>query len=153
MIPFPRRLPRRQRHPQSNVALRVDKLAGGIVKAASFEVHQGEIFGIAGLVGSGRTELLRLIFGADVAKSGCVSLGGTDSQRFRHPSQAVAAGLAMITEDRKHNGLLLSKSIWFNSTLASLRQRFSMFGGIRHRVEREAVTRQQAALEIPLPKH
>ena len=112
-----------------------------VVRDISFEVHRGERFGIAGLVGAGRTQLLRLIFGADRADSGQVYLSSeTRPRRFRHPSQAVAAGLAMVTEDRKENGLLLSQSIRFNTTLGALGTRFSKTGLVRFREEQRAVT-------------
>jgi ribose transport system ATP-binding protein len=100
---------------------------GALVRDVSFTVHRGERLGVAGLVGSGRTELLRAIYGADVAESGSVTVGpamggGATGQRFRHPRQAVAAGLALVTEDRKQDGLLLSQSITLNTTLAAISQ-------------------------------
>ncbi len=125
-----------------NIALRVDGFSrAGVVQDVSFEVRHGERLGIAGLVGAGRTELLRMIFGADRADAGHVYLGGENrARRFHHPIQAVAAGLAMVTEDRKENGLLLSQSIRFNTSLATLRSRFSKLGLIRLRAEQRAVT-------------
>ncbi|TWU06223.1 sugar ABC transporter ATP-binding protein [Stieleria varia] len=117
-------------HRTDERALAVDGLTGGMVDNVTFEVARGERLGIAGLVGSGRTELIRLIFGADVASSGSVSVGTDGSPTtFKHPKQAVAAGLAMVTEDRKQNGLLLSQSIRMNSTICALGKRFST-GGI-----------------------
>jgi ribose transport system ATP-binding protein len=93
----------------------------GTVAPTSFEVHGGEIVGIAGLIGSGRTELLRLIFGADRADQGEVFIGDTNAAaRIASPKDAVAAGIAMVTEDRKGQGLLLQQSIAKNTTLASL---------------------------------
>jgi ribose transport system ATP-binding protein len=91
------------------------------VKPVSFELRAGEILGIAGLIGSGRTELLRLIFGADHADQGGVYLGESETgHRFSSPKAAVQAGIAMITEDRKGQGLLLRQSIAINTTLAAL---------------------------------
>ncbi|QDV62092.1 sugar ABC transporter ATP-binding protein [Crateriforma conspicua] len=134
---------------QVDTVLRVDALTGGLVDRVSFNVNRGERLGIAGLVGSGRTELLRLIFGADVATSGNVYLrDDATAYRFRHPRQAVAAGIAMVTEDRKDNGLLLSKSIQFNTTLASLRHRFATTGMVRGRIERSATQTQCDQLDI-----
>lgn len=134
---------------QPQVALSVRKLSGGPVKDVSFEVHRGEKLGIAGLVGSKRTELLRLIFGADLASVGGVSLEGEqECQRFSHPSQAVEAGLAMVTEDRKENGLLLSQSIRFNTTIASMWQRFAALGVVRRIDEEKATTKQCDALDV-----
>ncbi|MBB5371540.1 MULTISPECIES: sugar ABC transporter ATP-binding protein [unclassified Janthinobacterium] len=102
--------------------LRVRGLArGNVVHPTSFEVRSGEILGIAGLIGSGRTELLRLIFGADRADAGQVFLGDSEiPAALGSPQAAVKAGIAMITEDRKGQGLLLRQSIAVNTTLASL---------------------------------
>jgi ribose transport system ATP-binding protein len=102
--------------------LRVRGLARGkVVNPTSFDLRAGEILGIAGLIGSGRTELLRLIFGADRADAGAVFLGDSEVPAALHsPQAAVQAGIAMITEDRKGQGLLLRQSIAVNTTLASL---------------------------------
>jgi ribose transport system ATP-binding protein len=113
----------------------VDSISLGMVKAVSFEVSAGEIFGIAGLVGSGRTELLRAIFGADVAENGSVAVAGRAARRFHHPSQAVAGGLAMVTEDRKQSGLLLEQTVRCNTSLSAMMKRFSKFGIIRQNEE------------------
>jgi ribose transport system ATP-binding protein len=111
------------------VRLRVRGLSRDkIVRNVSFDVHAGEILGIAGLVGSGRTELLRAIFGADRAEAGTVAVGDVPPRRFRSPRQAVAAGLAMVPEDRKEQGLLMPCSVRINATLAHLRA-FRRWGG------------------------
>ncbi|NUT59897.1 sugar ABC transporter ATP-binding protein [Herbaspirillum sp. C9C3] len=92
-----------------------------VVQPASLALHAGEVLGIAGLIGSGRTELLRLIFGADRADQGEILIG--DSQqpaRIRSPRDAVKAGIAMVTEDRKGQGLLLPQAISVNTSLANL---------------------------------
>lgn len=140
---------------RDDVIFRVDGLRGDArssgcqVHDVSFDLHRGEKLGIAGLVGSGRTELLRLIFGADAASAGGVSFQGDDSpRRFRHPNQAVSAGLAMVTEDRKQNGLLLSKPIRFNTTIASMWQRFSAFGIARQNAESKTTREQCDSLEV-----
>ncbi|XZE17626.1 sugar ABC transporter ATP-binding protein [Pirellulaceae bacterium SH449] len=114
------------------IALRLKDLSSGTVKNISFSVRAGEVLGITGLVGAGRTELLRAIYGADRATSGAIYLHGDDTpKRFSSPAQAVAAGLAMITEDRKSTGLLLSHSIADNATLAALKRSFSRWGVLR----------------------
>ena len=102
--------------------LRVHELGRkGVVHPTSLEVKAGQIVGIAGLIGSGRTELLRLIFGADSADSGQVFVGDSSvAAVINTPKDAVEAGIAMITEDRKGQGLLLQQSIAVNSTLARL---------------------------------
>ncbi len=122
---------------------------GRFVRDVSFTVHRGERLGIAGLVGSGRTELLRLLFGADRAERGDVFLSNDPSpRRFRNPAEAVAAGLAMVTEDRKESGLLLPLSIRVNATLASMTKQFSWFGLIRSGDERDVAERTRELMEI-----
>ncbi|WP_437222332.1 sugar ABC transporter ATP-binding protein [Planctomicrobium sp. SH661] len=136
-------------HDATSWAMKVDNLSGGPVKDVSFQVRKGERLGISGLIGSGRTELLRLIFGADIATSGTVQFPDElDAFRFRHPSEAVAAGLAMVTEDRKSNGLLLSQSIRVNRTLAVVKKCFSRLGLIRAREEIDSTERNREELGI-----
>ncbi|MFG0266862.1 MAG: sugar ABC transporter ATP-binding protein [Rhodopirellula sp. JB055] len=134
-------------HRTDQVGLMVDQITSGMVNDVSFTVRRGERFGIAGLVGSGRTELLRAICGADVATSGNVSRGEGERVRFTHPSQAVQAGFAMVTEDRKQNGLLLSQSIRANTSLAALASKFSRKGWIREKEEVEAARLIHRSLE------
>ncbi|QEG39093.1 sugar ABC transporter ATP-binding protein [Roseimaritima ulvae] len=135
-------------HRRDEIAMRVRSLSNAVVRDVSFEVRRGERLGITGLVGSGRTELLRAIFGADVATTGSVFLqGDSQGRRFQSPSQAVQAGLAMVTEDRKQNGLLLSQSISTNTSLSSLQARFSRMGLIKGREERRAAQRWVDELE------
>jgi ribose transport system ATP-binding protein len=102
--------------------LRVNRLSRGqAVRDVSFEVRGGEIFGLAGLIGAGRTELLRLIYGADRADGGEVWLGDPLKPIDVHtPRAAVQAGLALITEDRKGEGLLLPHSIAANISLGNM---------------------------------
>ena len=91
------------------------------VQDVSFEVRAGEIFGISGLIGAGRTELLRLIFGADIADSGTIALGAPAQViNVRSPMDAVGHGIALITEDRKGEGLLLTQSIGANIALGNM---------------------------------
>jgi ribose transport system ATP-binding protein len=106
------------------VALRVHGLtAGERVRDVSFQVHRGEILGLAGLIGSGRTETLRAIFGADQKDRGEVWLGDSQTPlNIREPADAVRAGIGMVPEDRKLDGLLLTQSVRVNTTLATLPQ-------------------------------
>ncbi|MCO8123637.1 sugar ABC transporter ATP-binding protein [Stieleria sp. TO1_6] len=124
--------------PADAPVLSVDSLTCGIVQDVSFAVRAGETFGITGLVGSGRTELLRAIFGADPADSGSVTVGNRDATRFSHPADAVVGGLAMVTEDRKQNGLLLDQSIRSNTAINSLAPFFSRCGVVLQQRERTA---------------
>jgi ribose transport system ATP-binding protein len=93
--------------------------AGGLIRNVSFDVRQGEILGIAGLIGAGRTETLRAIFGADPKSSGEILVGGKPVI-IRNPADAIRAGIGLVPEDRKHDGLLLSQSIRVNTTLNTL---------------------------------
>ena len=86
----------------------------------SFSLKQGEILGIAGLIGAGRTELLRAIFGVDQYKQGRVFLDNQQA-KFHHPHQAIGKKVGFITEDRRDQGLLLDKSIIENISLPSIR--------------------------------
>lgn len=117
-------LPERPPRTPGKVALKVEQLRRApAVQEVSFEVRTGEIVGLAGLVGSGRTETLRAIFGADRPDAGRIFLHGHSTPaRIHSPHDAVRQGLALLTEDRKEQGLLLPLPIRCNVTLASLAQ-------------------------------
>lgn len=104
------------------LALRVRQLTRRpAVRQVSFDLHRGEILGLAGLVGCGRTETVRAIFGADRPESGEIFLAGRpEPARIRSPKDAVRQGIALLTEDRKEQGLLLSLSLRVNITLTRL---------------------------------
>lgn len=118
----------------------------GAFSDVSLTLRAGEIVGIAGLVGSGRTELLRAIFGADQPERGEIVVDGL-SVRFRSPAQALRRGLGLLPEDRKTQGLLLDRALRENVTLASLR-RFTRFGILRPGREERAVRGLMAELQI-----
>jgi ribose transport system ATP-binding protein len=103
-------------------ALRVRGLcAGARVRDVTFDVRHGEILGLAGLIGSGRTETLRAIFGADAKQAGEVFVGTSPQPvAIGQPADAVRAGLGMVPEDRKQDGLLMAQSVRVNTTLATL---------------------------------
>ena len=103
-------------------ALRVTGLTRApAVRDVSFDVAPGEIFGIAGLVGAGRTELLRLIFGADRADTGTVEVGSPLAPvRIHSPGDAVRHGISLLTEDRKDEGLMLGLPIATNIALGNM---------------------------------
>jgi ribose transport system ATP-binding protein len=109
--------------PAGEPALRVQHLrAGNRVRDVSFQARRGEILGLAGLIGSGRTETLRAIFGADKKDGGEIYLGNAAKPVvIREPADAVRAGIGMVPEDRKQDGLLLAQSVRVNTTLATLR--------------------------------
>ncbi len=96
--------------------LRVEALAGGKVRPASFRLFAGEVTGLAGLVGAGRTELARLIFGADPKSGGTVFLDGKPID-VRRPGDAIALGIGYVPEDRKSLGLFLQLSALANTTM------------------------------------
>ncbi|MBG6837188.1 sugar ABC transporter ATP-binding protein [Pseudomonas aeruginosa] len=129
--------------------LRVERLSRrGKVHEVSFEVRAGEIFGISGLIGSGRTELLRLIYGADRADGGQVLLGDPPQRlSLRSPADSVRQGVALITEDRKGEGLLLDQSISANLALGNLPAR-ARHGVIDRRREEARARRQVEALRV-----
>ena len=102
------------------VALSVRGMSdGNLVKNCSFDLHKGEVLALAGLVGSGRTELARLIFGADRRTSGTLELGGKPIS-IDSPREALDAGIAYLTEDRKQLGLFLDMSISDNISMGVL---------------------------------
>ncbi|AKE03720.1 sugar ABC transporter ATP-binding protein [Burkholderia dolosa] len=115
---------------------------GSAVRDVSLEVRAGEIFGISGLIGAGRTELLRLIYGADTPDAGMVAVGQPPQPvRIGSPADAVAHGIALITEDRKGEGLLLSQSVTSNVSLGQL-ERLAR-GGIVDTAKEIALAEQQ----------
>ena len=89
------------------------------VRGISFSLHRGEVLGIGGLVGAGRSELVKLIYGADRVDTGSMTI---DGQPFapRNSTQAYRAGIGLVPEERRSEGLLLTKSIAFNLSLANL---------------------------------
>lgn len=99
--------------------LEVEGLSGGMVKDVTFSVRPGEIFGFAGLVGAGRTDLARLIFGADRPSSGEIRLDGKPALN-RSPAQAIARGIGFVPEDRKKDSLVLEHSVRENMIIAGL---------------------------------
>ena len=107
--------------PSGEVVLKVDQLTGsnGRFADVSFEVHKGEVFGIAGIVGAGRTELVRAIGGADGVASGRIELDGKPL-RAERPKDAIKQGIVLIPEDRKHQGVILSQSIESNLVLPNM---------------------------------
>src|SRR5262249_34994684 len=122
--------------------LRVRGLSGGRVRNVSFELRSGEILGIAGLVGSGRTEVVRMVFGADPRDAGEIEMDG-QVRRVGPPSQAIGAGRALLPEDRRGQGAVTDMSIAANVTLPVLR-RFAVpgIGFVRERQEAQTVRKR-----------
>lgn len=129
------------------VAFRVRDLSrAGAIEHVSFEIREGEIVGLAGLIGSGRSEVARAIFGADRRDSGEIEVGGKRI-KIRKPSDAVHAGVVMLPEDRKAQGLLMLRSIVDNVTLPHLGT-VSRSGVVARRGERRGVTELMERVDV-----
>jgi ABC-type sugar transport system ATPase subunit len=125
--------------PEAPATLSVRGLArAGSLDDISFDIHAGEIVGLAGLVGSGRTEVARAIFGADARDAGEILIDG-EQLAIRSPKDAVRAGIAMLPESRKDEGLLMSLTSQANVTLPRL-DRISRFGVLSPRREAQQAT-------------
>jgi ribose transport system ATP-binding protein len=106
---------------QGSVVLDVNNVrSGNMVRGVSFQLHEGEVLGLAGLVGAGRTELARLIFGADRLDGGEIRLDG-GALRLRTPADATRAGICLVPEERRSQGIVIDRSISFNINLPSFR--------------------------------
>ncbi len=131
-----------------DVLLEVDGITRAkVLHDCSFEVHAGEILGLAGLVGAGRTELARAIFGADPINSGTLKLNG-QSLRIKTPTAAIDQGIGYLTEDRKKNGLAMNLGVDQNITLANLPM---LVGLLDLRKEKHIVIRARDQLQIRTP--
>ncbi len=135
--------------PVGEAVLEVKKLSrADEYEDISFTLHKGEILGFVGLVGSGRTELMHTLFGMSQADSGEILLNGKQVC-FKRPQEAIANGLAYVTEDRKREGLVMPMSVHHNVTLSSLRE-FTQAGLLRGRKETAAVKEQVDGLNIKI---
>jgi ribose transport system ATP-binding protein len=113
------------------IVLKVEGLSDlRLLKDISFDLRKGEILGFAGLMGAGRTELARAIMGADPKSSGRITLNGTEV-KIKQPSDAVAAGIGYLSEDRKRFGLLLNQDVTFNVILSSIPRFSNKFGFLK----------------------
>ena len=107
--------------PDAPVVLKVEHLnAGKMVQDVSFELHKGEILGFSGLMGAGRTETARALFGADPKESGDIYVNG-EKVTINSPEDAVKLGIGYLSEDRKRYGIVVGKSVTENSTMAHLK--------------------------------
>ena len=135
-----------------DVRLRVQGLnRGSRVRDVSFELRRGEILGLTGLVGAGRTEVVRLMFGADPRDSGSIELDGKPLA-IRTPRDAIRAGICLLTEDRKSQGLILRRSVRENFGLPNLQQ-FTQLGMVSASAEQNAFQQYVDALRIRIPHH
>jgi ribose transport system ATP-binding protein len=123
---------------------------GRQVRDVSFQLHRGEILGVAGLVGAGRTEVMRAIFAADQPESGTITINGQPAN-IRTPSDAVQQGIAYLSEDRKRYGLALGMDVEVNTVLASLGRFANRLGWVRTGATRKQAQEQVTALAIKTP--
>jgi ABC-type sugar transport system ATPase subunit len=107
---------RRPKTTPGPVALEVRNLRNASVSDVSFKLHYGEVLGLAGLVGAGRTELARAIFGIDPLESGAIYLDGRQLTMLG-PRDALIAGIVLVPEDRRKEGLVMTRSVAFNLAL------------------------------------
>ena len=128
--------------PIGDVVFKAEHLSGDGFEDISFEVHAGEILGFSGLVGSGRSETMRAIFGMDPIKSGTMYLNGQVFNR-KNPGDSIRQGVCMVNEDRKGFGLCLHRSIRENTSLPSLpeRQKGLLINQSREKKEVEEVSK------------
>lgn len=140
----------KEKAPIGQEILRVDGLSTkGFLKDISFSLHKGEVLGIAGLLGAGRTELARAIFGLDKITSGTIRINGAN-QKIGSPRTAINSGIGFLTEDRKSQGLVLTLSVERNLCLSSI-EKFSKWGVMDTRQERRAAGRYVNELRIKTP--
>jgi ribose transport system ATP-binding protein len=128
--------------------LKVDNISSGkAVKNVSFEVREGEVLGISGLIGSGRTETMRAIFGAGPLESGQIFLNGKQV-KIKSPRSAIKHGIAMLPEDRKAHGVLLKMPIRTNITLTRLKTFTGPFSIINKKKETRYINDMISRLSI-----
>jgi inositol transport system ATP-binding protein len=133
------------------VMLRVrDLVVAGELHPVSFELRAGEILGVAGLVGSGRSELAATLFGLTPATSGSIQVGGAEVT-LDSPQTAIACGLGFVTEDRKDTGCFLGLSVLENLEISVLDRDFVRRGFVRTAAAREACGRMVSALRVKTP--
>ena len=145
--PLAQYLPAHIDRPEGDVVLRIDKLASaGRFEDVSFSIKAGEVVGLAGLVGAGRTQIADALFGLDRAASGAVTVRSRTTT-MRAPRDAMALGIGYVPEDRKRLGLVLSMTSGGNVTLPSL-ERLARRGWISRQRESVAIEAEHARLGI-----
>jgi ribose transport system ATP-binding protein len=139
----------RRRHARGEELLRVDRLDGGGLKEISLTLHRGEILGVAGLVGAGRTRLARAIVGADPVGERRIVVRGA-AEQIESPADAVRAGIGFLPEDRKQQGLVLPLSVERNISISHL-SALARFGVVNHPKEHDEAESAIASLRIRTP--
>lgn len=134
-------------NPIGETVLELRDFSGNGVKNINFELHRGEVLGMAGLVGAGRTEIIRALYGADPATGGQALLHGKPV-KFRSPRDAVRHGVVLLPEDRKREGLVLFLPIAQNISLPNLGRVSSSIKTLRRRAEKRMVDKQMKDLRV-----
>lgn len=129
--------------------MEVQHLTGRGARDINFVLHRGEILGLAGLVGAGRTETARMIFGADPIESGKILINGKEV-KIKSPKDATAHGICLVPEDRKQEGVILSMAIRDNITLPIIKK-ISKFGVIDTKTENNILNKHKDDLRIKTP--
>lgn len=140
---------RRQKVEARDTVLEVSDLSSNWHSDVSFRVNAGEIVGFAGLIGAGRSELAKVIYGEYRKTGGKIVLDGEEVNP-RRPDEAISKGIGFAPEDRKREGLVLMRSVLENASMAILKQ-LSRFSFIRKRLEREVVTGYVEKLRVQTP--
>jgi ribose transport system ATP-binding protein len=135
--------------PITEPVLTVENLSGKGFKNISFHVKAGEIIGLFGLVGSGRTEVVRSIFGADKIEHGTISVHGTPIT-VHSPEDAMRVGIVLVPEDRKSQGLAVNLSVKYNISMPNLKS-FSQLGFLKKANERQMASEYVEKLSIHTP--
>jgi len=136
---------------QQDVVLEVRGLSRGrAVQDVSFQLRRGEILGVSGLVGAGRTEMARLIFGADKKDAGEILVNG-EPEEINNPAEAVGMGIAYLSEDRKRHGLTLGLDLETNIALASFQKFLKSLGRVDTGKTKTAAEERVEALDIRTP--
>jgi L-arabinose transport system ATP-binding protein len=133
-----------------DVRLKAEGIAGEkLVQPASFEARAGEILGFFGLIGAGRSELMRLVYGADTRSSGTIKIDG-QAVHAVDPRQAIRAGIVLCSEDRKHDGIIQGRSLEENINISSRRHN-TRFGILNAREEAEIAETYIKKLKVRTP--
>jgi len=139
----------RRKEKATKTSLSIKNLSGNGVKNVSFDVKRGEILGLAGLIGAGRTELMQLLFGYEKIEDGEIILNGK-SIRPKNCIEAIEAGIALVPEDRKRQGLVLEMSIRENSSMPKLKK-ISKMSVINPEKEKTLADEYMKSLKIKAP--
>jgi ribose transport system ATP-binding protein len=138
-----------RQNPPGEIALEVKNLTGNGDHDISFAVRQGEILGISGLVGAGRTELAMLLFGAAPIESGEIRVDG-ERVRMRSPGDAIHQGIGLLTEDRKNKGLFLEMGVGWNISFPIVRK-LSKNGVVDTKTEKKITEQYKQRIDIKTP--